>query len=111
METRSVTVVLSALAQESRLIIYRTLIQAGPSGMSAGKISDVTGIAPSSLSFHLKELYHADLVSYRNESRFVIYSANFNVMNEVIQYLTESCCGGSPCFSSESPFQLEEKTL
>lgn len=97
METKSVVTVLSALAQESRLSIYRCLVQAGLEGLSAGKISELTHIPPSSLSFHLKELSHAGLVTSKNESRFVIYSANFSAMNDLLAYLTDNCCGGTPC--------------
>jgi ArsR family transcriptional regulator len=97
METKSVVTVLAALAQESRLSVFRLLVQAGPQGMSAGKISEATGIPASSLSFHLKELFHAGLVTSRNESRFVIYSANFPRINELLAYLTDNCCGGNPC--------------
>lgn len=111
MKISTVTVILSALAQESRLLIYRTLIQAGPSGMAAGKISEMTGISPSSLSFHLKELYHADLVRSRSESRFVIYSANFKIMSQVIKYLTDNCCGGNPCLPTQVTNKIEEKTI
>jgi DNA-binding transcriptional ArsR family regulator len=99
METKSIVNALAAIAQESRLLIYRTLVQAGPCGMAAGKISEVTGIAPSSLSFHLKELTYADMVTSRNEGRFVIYSANYKTMNQLLGYLTENCCGGNPCSS------------
>ena len=110
MEIKSIVAALAALAQESRLAVFRLLVQAGPQGMSAGKISDATGIPPSSLSFHLKELSHADMVSSRNESRFVIYSANFSRMNEVLAYLTENCCGGNPCTQvcSDSCSPIEE---
>lgn len=110
MEIKSFVNVLAAIAQESRLLIYRTLIQAGPSGMAAGKISEATGIPPSSLSFHLKELAHADLVTSRSESRFVIYSANYKTMNQVLGYLTENCCGGNPC-SSVSIEKTKERSL
>ncbi|MBZ4201528.1 MAG: metalloregulator ArsR/SmtB family transcription factor [Methylovulum sp.] len=99
METKSIVNALAAIAQESRLLIYRTLVQAGPTGMAAGKISEVTRIAPSSLSFHLKELTYADMVTSRNEGRFVIYSANYKTMNQVLGYLTENCCGGNQCSS------------
>ncbi|OIQ68139.1 helix-turn-helix domain protein [mine drainage metagenome] len=97
METKAALLVLAALSQDSRLRVFRTLVQAGPQGMSAGKISDTTGIAPSSLSFHLKELAHANLADARQEGRFVIYTANFATMNCLIGYLTENCCGGNPC--------------
>lgn len=97
MESKFIVSALGALAQESRLAVFRLLVQAGPAGLSAGKISEATGIPPSSLSFHLKELSHAALVSSRNEGRFVIYSAHFQRMNELLAYLTENCCGGHPC--------------
>lgn len=103
MENKSVVNALAALAQESRLAVYRLLVQAGPGGMSAGKISETAGIPPSSLSFHLKELAHAELVITRNESRYVIYSANFAKMNELLAFLTENCCGGNQCVSVCTP--------
>ena len=97
METKAVVTALAALAQESRLAVFRLLVQSGPSGLAAGKIAESLAIPPSSLSFHLKELSHAGLVSSRQEGRFVIYSANFGAMNELLAYLTENCCGGAPC--------------
>lgn len=103
MEIKTVVTALAALAQESRLAVFRLLVQAGPSGMSAGKISEAAGIPPSSLSFHLKELSHAALVTSRNESRFVIYSANFSTMNALLGFLTENCCGGNPCVAVATP--------
>jgi ArsR family transcriptional regulator len=97
METKNVLSALAALAQESRLTVFRLLVQAGPEGIAATRISDQVGVPPSSLSFHLKEMVHADLVTARQEGRFVIYTANFKTMNGVIQFLTENCCGGNPC--------------
>lgn len=97
MEKIDIVSALAALAQESRLEVFRRLVQAGPSGLAAGKISEITGIAPSSLSFHLKELLHANLVSSRSEGRFIIYSAQFTTMNQLLTYLTENCCAGSAC--------------
>jgi DNA-binding transcriptional ArsR family regulator len=88
---------LAALAQESRLAIFRLLVQVGPNGLAASKIGEQLGIAPSSLSFHLKELSHADLVVSRQDGRFVIYCANIGSMNAVIGFLTENCCGGNSC--------------
>jgi ArsR family transcriptional regulator len=96
MKTKNVISALAALAQESRLAVFRLLVQAGPEGMAATKISEHIGVPPSSLSFHLKEMLHADLVTSRQESRFVIYAANFRTMNGVIGFLTENCCGGNP---------------
>ncbi|AMP01609.1 bacterial regulatory, arsR family protein [Collimonas arenae] len=97
MKTNSAVAALAALAQDSRLAIFRALVQAGPAGLSAGKVSEAVGISPSSLSFHMKELTHADMVTFRNEGRFVIYSANFVTMNGLLGFLTENCCGGNPC--------------
>jgi ArsR family transcriptional regulator len=105
MEIKFVVTALAALAQESRLAIFRLLVQAGPEGLSAGKISETLGIPPSSLSFHMKELAHAGLVSSRQESRYVIYSANFRTMNELLGFLTENCCGGKPCVPTDLPEQ------
>ena len=97
MNTQNVIAAMGALAQESRLAVYRLLVRAGPQGMAASKISEQVGIPASSLSFHLKEMFHADLVVSRQESRFVIYSANYDTMSKLIGFLTENCCGGNPC--------------
>lgn len=97
MENIAIVAALAAIAHESRLKVFRELVKAGPAGMAAGKIGDATGIVPSSLSFHLKELAHAQMVTARQQGRFVIYSANFVTMNSLIAYLTENCCGGNPC--------------
>lgn len=97
METKQIISALAALAQDSRLAIFRLLVQYGPAGMAASKIGEQLGVAPSSLSFHLKELTHAGLISFRQEGRFVIYAANFTTMNNVLGFLTENCCGGNPC--------------
>jgi DNA-binding transcriptional ArsR family regulator len=97
MEINTAVTALAALAHHSRLAIFRLLVQAGSAGMAAGQISAATGIAPSSLSFHLKELSRADLLSARQEGRFVIYAANFAQAAELVAYLTEHCCGGQDC--------------
>jgi ArsR family transcriptional regulator len=97
METKAVVSALAALAQDSRLAVFRALVQAGPAGLAAGRIGELTGIAPSSLSFHLKELTHAGLASSRQSGRYVIYSAEFEAMNALLAFLTENCCGGNPC--------------
>jgi DNA-binding transcriptional ArsR family regulator len=100
METKNVVMALAALAQASRLAVFRLLIQAGPNGLAASKIAEQLDIPASSLSFHLKELAHANLVTSTQEGRFVIYVANYESMNEVIGFLTENCCAGTPCSSS-----------
>lgn len=97
METKDILAALAGLAQESRLNTFRLLVQAGPQGLAASKIAEHLDIAPSSLSFHLKELSHANLVTSRQEGRFVIYSANFDTMNGLLAYLTDNCCGGASC--------------
>lgn len=97
METKQTIEALAALAHESRLAIFRALVQAGPEGLPAGQIATMLDIPPSSLSFHLKELAHADLVTSRQQGRFVIYCASFEAMNGLLAYLTENCCGGNPC--------------
>lgn len=109
METKTAVTALAALAQDSRLAIFRSLVQAGPSGLAAGKVGELTGIAPSSLSFHLKELAHAGLVDAQQAGRFVIYTANFATMNALLGFLTENCCGGNPCSPVCTPACATEK--
>jgi DNA-binding transcriptional ArsR family regulator len=83
---------LGALAQDTRLGVFRLLVQQGPSGMAAGEVAEHLAIAPATLSFHLKELSHAGLVTSRPEGRFIFYAANFTAMNDLLAYLTENCC-------------------
>lgn len=85
---------LAALAQESRLSVFRLLVQAGKEGVAAGALGEKLGIPPATLSFHLKTLTHAKLIKSRTEGRFVIYSANYAEMDKLIAYLTEHCCAG-----------------
>jgi DNA-binding transcriptional ArsR family regulator len=86
---------LGALAHPTRLAIHRLLVEAGPSGLAAGAIAEALGLPAATLSFHVKELAQAGLVLGRPQSRFVIYSADFNAIRELIGYLTENCCGGT----------------
>jgi DNA-binding transcriptional ArsR family regulator len=97
MESPTAVAALAALAHESRLATFRLLVQAGPEGLAASKIADALQVPSSSLSFHLKELAHADLVTSRQDGRFVIYAARYDAMNALIGFLTENCCGGNPC--------------
>lgn len=97
MDTKSTIAALAALAQESRLAVFRLLVQAGPEGMAATKIADELAIPASSLSFHLKELTNAELATQTKAGRSLIYSANFSTMNALIGFLTENCCGGKVC--------------
>ena len=97
METTQALQSLSALAQESRLSIFRLLVQAGPEGMPAGSIGETLDLPPATLSFHLAGLTRAGLTQSRQDGRFVIYSAEFSRMNALVDYLTENCCQGAAC--------------
>jgi ArsR family transcriptional regulator len=83
---------MGALAQETRLSIFRKLVQAGPTGLAAGEIASAVGASPANLSFHLKELAHAGLVRSRQEGRYVFYSAHYPHVNQLIAFLVEHCC-------------------
>jgi DNA-binding transcriptional ArsR family regulator len=96
METKEAVTALAALAQETRLSVFRLLVEAGPKGMSAGSIGEKLGVAPATLSFHLKELSHASLVTSRQESRFIYYMADFAQMAALMTFLTQNCCKGMP---------------
>jgi ArsR family transcriptional regulator, arsenate/arsenite/antimonite-responsive transcriptional repressor len=92
MKSTDAITALAALAQDTRLAVFRLLVQQGPSGLAAGEIAGQLRIAPATLSFHLKELAHAGLVSSRQDGRFVFYAANFDAMNALLAYLSENCC-------------------
>ena len=96
MKRSAVIGALGALAQETRLDIFRLLVQRGPEGMPAGEIGSRLGQPSPTMSFHLTQLRFAGLVSSRRESRSIIYSANFKAMTDLLGYLTENCCGGRP---------------
>ena len=97
METRAAVQSLGALAQESRLAIFRLLVQAGPQGMAAGQIGEKLDLPPATLSFHLAGLTRAGLAQSRQDGRFVIYSADFQAITALVGYLSENCCGGRVC--------------
>ena len=97
MKNPDAVLALSAIAQEHRLAIYRLLVQAGPEGMPAGAIAEKLELPPSSLSFHLAHLTRAGLIGQRRESRSLIYSADFERMNALVEFLTNNCCGGQSC--------------
>ncbi len=97
MEEKDVVKSLAAIAQVTRLRVFRTLIVAGPSGLTPGALGDELGLAATTLSFHLKELTHAGLVSQARDGRHLIYRAVYEQMNAVLDYLTAHCCGGQPC--------------
>ncbi len=86
---------LAALSQDTRLDIYRLLVQAGAEGLPAGRIGERLGLPSPTLSFHLAQLKHAGLVTHRRESRSIIYAANYRAMNGLLAYLTENCCQGT----------------
>jgi DNA-binding transcriptional ArsR family regulator len=104
METTKAVQALSALAQGSRLSIFRLLVQAGPGGMAAGSIGEKLELPPATLSFHLAGLTRGGLTRSRQDGRFVIYSADFEGMGRLLAYLTEDCCGGKACVPVPIPF-------
>ena len=118
----TVVAALGALAQETRLDIFRLLVQRGPEGIAAGEIGERLKQPSPTLSFHLDQLRFAGLVTSRHVSRSIIYSANYDAMNELIAYLTENCCGGraelcapgaTPSMKRESkatPVQKEQRS-
>ena len=97
MEAAQVVRALAAIAHESRLAVFRLLVSIGPDGLSAGTLAEMLGIAPSALSFHLKDLTQAGLLVQRPDGRRLIYSANFEAMQALVGYLTENCCQGEAC--------------
>jgi DNA-binding transcriptional ArsR family regulator len=97
MESKSALASLAALAQETRLAIYRLLVEAGPTGLSVGEIGASVKAAPATMSFHLKELANAGLVAARQDGRYIFYSASYGQMNELLAFLTENCCARDDC--------------
>ena len=95
MKTDAAVSALSALAQDSRLDVFRLLVQAGPEGMAAGAVAEALGLAPNTLSFHFDRLREAGLVAVRRDGRSMIYSARFETMNALLGFLTENCCQGA----------------
>ncbi|HET6184100.1 MAG TPA: metalloregulator ArsR/SmtB family transcription factor [Acetobacteraceae bacterium] len=93
MEKSAALAALGALAQETRLDLYRLLVQAGPDGMAAGRIAERLGLPPPTLAFHLKELKLAGLVRCTRHGRSLIYAVEYPAMNALLLYLTENCCG------------------
>jgi DNA-binding transcriptional ArsR family regulator len=106
MKTKDVVTRLSALAQESRLAIFQLLLEHGPEGLPAGQIAEALDLAPATLSFHLKALASANLVEPRQDGRFMYYAVQFDAMNELVSYLTQSCCrvsGSEECKTECAP--------
>jgi ArsR family transcriptional regulator, arsenate/arsenite/antimonite-responsive transcriptional repressor len=94
MEKTAAVAALAALAQDTRLELFRLLVQAGPDGLAPGRLGDRLGLPSATLSFHLTQLRHAGLVAFRREGRSLIYAAEYAAMNELLAYLTENCCQG-----------------
>jgi ArsR family transcriptional regulator, arsenate/arsenite/antimonite-responsive transcriptional repressor len=94
MEKSDVIAAPAVLAQDSRLDVFRLLVQAGPEGMAAGRIADRLGLPSATLSFHLNQLRQAGLVRFRRNGRSLIYAAEYDAMRTLLGYLTENCCGG-----------------
>jgi DNA-binding transcriptional ArsR family regulator len=109
MKNANAVLLLSALSQETRLAVFRLLVQQGLNGLPAGQIADRLDISPATLSFHLKELTNAGLTLARQEGRFVIYSANYKTMDGLISFLTDNCCAGTPCVATASPCAVSDK--
>lgn len=102
MEKQVAIAALGALAQETRLDVFRLLVEAGPAGLPAGSVSEALGIAPATLSFHLKELKGAGLVRVEREGRSRIYRPDFGVVTELLAFLTANCCRGGRAGSTET---------
>lgn len=97
MEILNAAELLAALGHETRLGIFRLLVEAGPEGMNASAIGDRLGMAPATMSFHLSHLSRVGLIRDRKEGRFIFYSANFETMDDLLAFLTDNCCQGESC--------------
>ena len=102
MESSFVVKALGALAQETRLAIFRLLVEHGPAGLPVGRVGDALGLAPATLSFHLKELARAGLIMSRPDGRYIYYRTDFGAISEVIAYLTENCCSAAGACDASS---------
>jgi DNA-binding transcriptional ArsR family regulator len=109
MDNQTAVTLLSSIANEARLEIFRLLVQAGSNGLAAGAISEALKIPNSTLSFHLKELNHAGLIHAKQVSRFIYYSADYAAMNHLMAYLTENCCAGEQDCCTETVCDTQGK--
>jgi len=105
MNDAEVVKALGALAQESRLRLFRLLVVAGRAGATPGQMGEALGIPPTSISFHMKELVNAGLVSQERDGRHIIYRAQVDTMNDLLGFLTNNCCGGQPCLNTPIPVE------
>ena len=114
MQSARVIAALGAIAHEHRLAAFRMLVERGPKGLPAGEIAERLKIPPSSLTFHIRQLLHAGLITQRRLGRQLIYAADFATMNGLIAYLTENCCGvgnDAACGPVCKPVALERRTV
>jgi ArsR family transcriptional regulator, arsenate/arsenite/antimonite-responsive transcriptional repressor len=112
MKSVAAVTALAALAQESRLAIFRMLVKRGPEGFTPGQLSERLPVAAATLSFHLKALHHAGLLSVRREGRFLYYSPNFRHMNDLLGFLTDHCCelADDTCGNAECKPSAQQET-
>jgi ArsR family transcriptional regulator len=110
-ESRGTVEVLAALAQETRLAIFRLLVQQGPEGLAVGEIAERLKLPGATLSFHLKELARAQLIGPRQAGRFIYYSANYRTMSGLIDYLTRNCCQGATCDIACTPAAQRKRRI
>ena len=103
MDAKSAVAALGALAQASRLEVFRLLVRRGPAGLAAGEISERVGVPPTTLSFHLSQLSHAGLVTSRREGRSILYAADYGGMQGLMGFLTDNCCQEGGCAPSPTP--------
>lgn len=110
MDATNALACLAALAQETRLKLFRRLVQHGESGLAAGEIASQLGVAPATLSFHLKELSRAGLISARQDGRFIFYAPDFTAMNALLAYLTDHCCAADGMSCAVQPVKVAPPT-
>ena len=110
MKTLTASEFLAALGHESRLSIFRLLVEAGAEGVNASAIGDQLGMVPATLSFHLSHLSRVGLIKGRQESRFIYYSANYDVMDNLIAFLTNNCCQGTSCLPKSAAVVAKSKS-
>jgi DNA-binding transcriptional ArsR family regulator len=111
MKTSDAVARLAALGQETRLSLFRLLLQAGREGLSAGVIAEKFGLAPATLSFHLAHLCRAGLINGRQESRFIFYSVDYAGMDDLLDFLTQNCCNGNNCLPKAAAAVAAGKTI
>lgn len=109
MNAKQAVVKLASLAQETRLRIFRLLVETGKDGMNASAIAEALDLAPATLSFHVSHLARAGLVNARQESRFIFYSVSYSAMDDLIAYLSKNCCQGNACLPKTATVNSSEK--